>query len=375
MANYIIKDGDTLTKIAEENGTTVEAIAKANNITNVNHIVAGDILKLPSANMDSNTPVSAPTLGAAPTKPTYNTTSWLDTEEGKTANQKREEANKAVSGFQFADYTNQGWLNDVLENIKNGKEFSYDLNGDALYQQYKDKYIQQGKMAMQDTMGQAAAMTGGYGNSYAASVGNQAYQSQLNNLNDIIPELYQMAYDKYNQDRQGLYNQYSMLSQDKEMEYGMQMDKYNRLLADRDYADSSYYSGANLYGSELDRTNSAAQQAWQNEFNTWTENNDNAQWAASWEEEQRRDQRDFEEAVRQFNKQQAEKEKTKEKEEDEPDYSDWDAGDWESYFSQIRQSDGKAAAEEELKRMTKKGLIPEKMITYAAIGARGRLGH
>ena len=112
----------------------------------------------------------------------------------------------------------QTQLNDVMGKIMNRDKFSYDVNGDALYQQYKDKYIQQGKMAMQDTMGQASAMTGGYGNSYAATVGNQAYQASLENLNDIVPELYQMAYDKYNQEGQDMYNQYSMLSDDRNME-------------------------------------------------------------------------------------------------------------------------------------------------------------
>ena len=57
----------------------------------------------------------------------------------------------------------------------NRKEFSYDLNGDMLYQQMKDQYQVLGKTAMQDTMGEAAALTGGYGNTYAQSVGQQTY--------------------------------------------------------------------------------------------------------------------------------------------------------------------------------------------------------
>lgn len=101
-------------------------------------------------------------------------------------------------------------LDAVIEKILNREPFSYDFNGDALYQQYKDKYIQQGRMAMQDTIGQASAMTGGYGNSYAASVGNQAYQSHLNNLNDVIPELYQLAYDKYAREGDELNNEYAI---------------------------------------------------------------------------------------------------------------------------------------------------------------------
>ena len=49
-----------------------------------------------------------------------------------------------------------------------------------------------------DTMGQAQAMTGGYGNSYAQTVGQQTYQGYLQGLNDQVPALYQLALDKYN---------------------------------------------------------------------------------------------------------------------------------------------------------------------------------
>jgi hypothetical protein len=97
-------------------------------------------------------------------------------------------------------------------------------------------------MAMQDTMGQAAAMTGGYGNSYAATAGNQAYQASLEKLNDVVPELYQMAYDKYNQEGQDLYNKYGLLSADRSAQYGEWQDGYNRLLAERDYAQGVYDS-------------------------------------------------------------------------------------------------------------------------------------
>ena len=48
----------------------------------------------------------------------------------------------------------QEQLQGITEKILNREHFSYDLNGDALYQQYKDRYIQQGRQAMMDTMGQ-----------------------------------------------------------------------------------------------------------------------------------------------------------------------------------------------------------------------------
>lgn len=127
------------------------------------------------------------------------------------------------------------YINDVVNKIMNREDFSYDLNGDALYQQYKDKYIQQGKMAMADAMGQAAALTGGYTSSYAQNVGQQAYQAQLQNLNDIIPELYQMAYDRYQQEGQDLYNQYGMLTDLDDTAYGRYRDSVSDWGNERDY--------------------------------------------------------------------------------------------------------------------------------------------
>jgi hypothetical protein len=35
-----------------------------------------------------------------------------------------------------------------MSQIQNRPAFSYDVNSDALYQQYKDQYIRQGKLAM-----------------------------------------------------------------------------------------------------------------------------------------------------------------------------------------------------------------------------------
>ncbi len=89
-------------------------------------------------------------------------------------------------------------INDALNKILNREAFSYDVNTDGLYQQIKDNYVKQGKQAAMDVQGQSAALSGGYGNSYGALAGNQAYQEQLTNLSNQIPELYQLAYNRYN---------------------------------------------------------------------------------------------------------------------------------------------------------------------------------
>ena len=43
---YTVKSGDYLYKIAQENGTTVEALVRLNNISNPDLIHPGQVLKL-----------------------------------------------------------------------------------------------------------------------------------------------------------------------------------------------------------------------------------------------------------------------------------------------------------------------------------------
>jgi LysM repeat protein len=44
---HTVKPGDTLTVIAIKYGTTVAAIASANNITNINNISVGQVVDIP----------------------------------------------------------------------------------------------------------------------------------------------------------------------------------------------------------------------------------------------------------------------------------------------------------------------------------------
>lgn len=129
-----------------------------------------------------------------------------------------------TSNFSAA-MTNEDKLKSYISEYESRPKFNYDINADALYQQYKDSYIQQGKMAMQDAIGQASAMTGGYGNSYAQSVGQQAYNQHLNQLNNIIPDLYQLAYDQYNQEGQNILNKASLMSDMIAQEYSRERAK------------------------------------------------------------------------------------------------------------------------------------------------------
>lgn len=126
-------------------------------------------------------------------------------------------------------------LNDLYQQIVNRDKFSYNVNEDALYQQYADQYVQQGKLAMQDAMGMASALTGGYGNSYAQSVGQQTYQGYLQKLNDIVPELHSLARAQYDQEGQDLLTRYSMLGDMRDTEYQRYQDDLNQYWQDKSF--------------------------------------------------------------------------------------------------------------------------------------------
>ena len=188
----------------------------------------------------------------------------------------------------------------ILDQIMNREKFSYDLNGDALYQQYRDQYARMGNMAMMDTMGQAAAMTGGYGNSYAQSAGQQAYQSYLQQLNDVVPELYGMALDQYNREGQNMLDQYALLAGQEEQDYGRYRDAvsdyyarlqaaYDQYNAERDYDYSQWADGRDFaYGQYSDDRaydyqegrDKVSDEQWQKEYDEMVRQY-NQQYAAS----------------------------------------------------------------------------------------------
>ena len=289
---------------------------------------------------------------------------------------KQKEANKV------ADWTGGTYgqlIKDQMDKINNREKFTYDLNGDALYQQYKDQYMNQGRLASADAIGQASAMTGGYGNSYAATVGNQAYQGYLQKLNDVVPELYNMAYNRYQQEGQDMKDMYSMYKDAYNTEYGEHRDKvsdyntnlarlqdayyneknfdYGKFTADREHYNTAYNNERTWdYGQYSDAYNRAfgqyqqgvAEKQWQQEYNLASSKADQSSKIASLEDEIA--------ALKGA------------------DFSDFDGLDWYDYFASIRNEKGKAAADEELKKLTSSGKIPKTLIQYAAGGVRGSMG-
>lgn len=147
----------------------------------------------------------------------------------------------------------QDQLKDIANRILNREKFSYDFNADPLYNQYKSQYVNQGRMAMMDTMGQAAAMTGGYGNSYAQGVGQQAFNGYLQQMNNIIPELYQLALSKHQMEGDELTSKFAVLGAQDDKDYGRYRDTMSDYYLDQEFA----------YQKDRDKV---ADSQWQAEF-------------------------------------------------------------------------------------------------------------
>ena len=133
--------------------------------------------------------------------------------------------------------------------------FQYDPNADPLYQMYKDRYIQNARQSMQDTMANAAGLTGGYGNSYAAAAAQQAYDEQINGLNDVLPELYGQAYERWLNEGNDVLQRLQLAQNMDETAYGRWKDTladyYDQLNAERTLANDMYDREYGQYADQL----------------------------------------------------------------------------------------------------------------------------
>ena len=132
----------------------------------------------------------------------------------------------SVAAMQPEDYTSgfEARLQELYDQIAGREAFSYDPEEDEMYKRYARLYAAQGAAAMEDTMGQAAALTGGYGSSYAQAVGQQAYDRYLGELAALVPELRQAALAEYTQEGKVLTDRYGLLRQQESAAYDRWQD-------------------------------------------------------------------------------------------------------------------------------------------------------
>ena len=166
----------------------------------------------------------------------------------------------------------QDQIDELLGEIMNRPDFSYDPETDPRYQAFRKEYQREGQRATADTMGQYAAMTGGMPSTAATVAAQQAGDYYAAQMADRIPELYQLAYSMYQDEgnnmrlnmdmltalEQGDYNKYlNLLNQynnDRAFAYGLYSDNWNRnYQLDRDDISDQRYDMEWNYGVDRDQ--------------------------------------------------------------------------------------------------------------------------
>lgn len=177
----------------------------------------------------------------------------------------------------YADQINAG-----LNSIVNREEFSYDPLNDANYQALAKMYQKQGEQAAKNALGDAAALNGGYGSSYAVTASQQARNDYNQQLASQLPALQQAAYDKYlDQHQLNLtalealraadatdYAQYRDTVADNQWKYGTEYQEYRDSVSDTQWQtqyDRSVYESDRDYNYQKSRDKVADSQ-WAKEY-------------------------------------------------------------------------------------------------------------
>ena len=220
-------------------------------------------------------------------------------------------------------YTDQ--VESLFNKYMNREDFQYDASEDQLFQQALASAMGSGKAAMQDTIGQASALTGGYGSTYATTAGNQAYNSFIEDAYNNLPEYYNMALQAYQMEGEEMLQQFNMAATLDSQEYGRLVDSYNAGVAERDRqyntAFNEYttgvnnaYNSANLQlqqnaqvGSNLYNTYLVEKDAYETkyaqDYQTWLDSVNSASTIAGMQNSDYWSQTQFDESVRQYDEQ------------------------------------------------------------------------
>ena len=139
----------------------------------------------------------------------------------------------------------------LLDAILNRPDFTWSKETDPLWGSYKKSYLREGDRATANALAQASAASGGRPSTAAVTAATQAGDYYATQLNDIIPTLYQQAYDRY-------LNEYSMMLQDlgavntqEQLDYAKYLDQLTQYNTDRNFAYDTYLGDFNILQGQL----------------------------------------------------------------------------------------------------------------------------
>lgn len=164
-------------------------------------------------------------------------------------------------------------VNDLLNQVVNRQDFSYDASTDPLYSQYRKQYAREGQRATQDALGAAAAATGGIPSSYAIGAATQAGDYYASQMTDKIPELYQIALNKYMNEHSMKLADLSAASAAEQADYTKYLNELSQYNTDRNFAYGTYQDEYNRLNNDLQTVSGLEQNEYNKYLNTLNQYN------------------------------------------------------------------------------------------------------
>ncbi len=121
-----------------------------------------------------------------------------------------------------SDYTKR--IDELVEKALSREDFSYDPATDPMYRQLKDEKTYLGKRAMDDAMGAASALSGGYANTFAQTAGEHAYQDYMAQMAESMSDMYNIALNAYDAETNQMTSELKALSDAEEKAYKRYLD-------------------------------------------------------------------------------------------------------------------------------------------------------
>lgn len=141
----------------------------------------------------------------------------------------------------------QQLLNDIL----NRPDFSYDRESDPVWHSYRQSYLREGDRATANALAQASAASGGRPSSYAATAASQAGDYYNAQLQDVIPTLYQQAYDRYLNEYQMMLSDLNQVNTQEQLDYQKYLNDLSQFNTDRNFAFNQYLSDFDILQNQL----------------------------------------------------------------------------------------------------------------------------
>lgn len=129
---------------------------------------------------------------------------------------------------------------ELLDAALNRDPFSWSKETDPQYSSYKKTYLREGERATADALAKASAASGGRPSSFAVNAATQAGDYYATKLSDVIPTLYQQAYERYLKDYQMKLSDLNAVNQQEQLDYAKYLDRLNQFNTDRTFDYNNY---------------------------------------------------------------------------------------------------------------------------------------